>query len=119
MKKWLIICAAAAVLTALWTGYGLACSRRIHLWVVTDKIGKSLTNHTNSPGLAVTLGLPMLSSELSDLQRSTTHLSEVSVSDDGKSSLLILTNELGEHMQIRLAEEGFFTCRVLEFSYTR
>jgi hypothetical protein len=119
MKKWLIICAVAAVLIVLWTYYGLDSARRVHLWVVTDEIGQSLTNHTNSLSLADSLVLPMLRSELSNLQHSTTHLSEVSVSDDGKSSALVLTNELGEHMQIRLAEEAFYTCRVLEFSFTR
>jgi hypothetical protein len=99
----------------------LYARRRHDLLTRCMSIGEDLVTHTNSPHL-VTIG-PSLQAELTALLSSKTHVSKVRLGDeprlgDGRASArLILTNEKGAAIGIRLRKEKFRSNRFHVLGY--
>jgi hypothetical protein len=119
MNKWQIICPLVALfIVAL--GAGVIHERGEHrgaVMTVTRSIGRDLITTTNSPHLSGVT--PLLHTHLSALLRSKTDVATVIIGDEraptgpGKAwSQLVLTNDLGEALAIRIGPDSnswFFT----------
>jgi hypothetical protein len=112
MNKWQIICPLVAMfIVAL--GAGVIHERGEHhrfVMTVTRAIGQDLVTSTNSPHLSGVT--PLLHTQLSALLRSKTDVATVIIGDEraptgpGKAwSQLLLTNDLGEALTIRIGPD--------------
>ncbi|MEY2411187.1 MAG: hypothetical protein QOF48_3857 [Verrucomicrobiota bacterium] len=127
MNKWQIICPIVAMAVVLFIAvpiaghYAMANQRRHAIRVASGGIGRELITSTNSPRL-VHIGTD-LRARLSGLLSTTTRVCTVLPGDDPRpigdgraDSRLVLTNDAGEGLLIRLRQErGTTVFHVLGF----